>query len=238
VRFPREWLGPRDELVPFGPAADPLQSGPQDERDAGGFWSEGSASVQRAVAAEPGQRTHIRRAVASARRRARSAVRLRYAPVMVLAASIFAAYAGLTVGASGPTGGAQPARPKGRELQSAQVEHSLWSSLSAALAGRAPGVQSLGASRLQGRVAGRSTIRAARSSARARATSQPTDAPAQDVRTTNAASSVASASSQSNSPAVTSPTTVYASSARTSQSGGQPALGANGALAPGTSPDG
>jgi hypothetical protein len=62
LQFPRDWIGPRDELVPFGPAADsatksgvrsdtgvepepPLPPGADD------FWGEGSAAVQDALQA-------------------------------------------------------------------------------------------------------------------------------------------------------------------------------------------
>jgi hypothetical protein len=45
VRLPRDWLGPRDELVPFGPRADPPASPPS----ADDFWGEKSDAVQLAV---------------------------------------------------------------------------------------------------------------------------------------------------------------------------------------------
>lgn len=53
VRLPRDWLGPRDELIPFGGSRDdeldsaPVSSPPK----ADDFWSEGSATVQHAWSA-------------------------------------------------------------------------------------------------------------------------------------------------------------------------------------------
>jgi hypothetical protein len=52
VRLPRDWIGPRDELVPFGPRAtggvvdldSPAQVTPDD------FWGEGSASIHDVLA--------------------------------------------------------------------------------------------------------------------------------------------------------------------------------------------
>ena len=54
VRFPRDWIGPRKDLVPFGPAADaPTQAAttftaPPSADD---FWGEDSAAVQDALQA-------------------------------------------------------------------------------------------------------------------------------------------------------------------------------------------
>jgi hypothetical protein len=56
VRFPRDWIGPRDELVPFGPRAyEESEARPSpptaDEAppSAADFWGEGSAAVQDAL---------------------------------------------------------------------------------------------------------------------------------------------------------------------------------------------
>jgi hypothetical protein len=62
LQFPRDWLGPRDELVPFGKAADSaaesgVRSDPTLEPEpalppgADDFWGEGSAAVQDALQA-------------------------------------------------------------------------------------------------------------------------------------------------------------------------------------------
>jgi hypothetical protein len=50
VRFPREWIGPREELVPFGPSAEqPQDEAAPTEGGAADFWGEGSAAVQAVV---------------------------------------------------------------------------------------------------------------------------------------------------------------------------------------------
>jgi hypothetical protein len=48
VRLPREWVGPPEELVPFGPGADKPQSPPDAGRQPD-FWGEDSAALQDAV---------------------------------------------------------------------------------------------------------------------------------------------------------------------------------------------
>lgn len=50
VRLPRDWLGPRDELIPFGPSSDKSAAPPT----ADDFWGEGSALVQDALSAPVG----------------------------------------------------------------------------------------------------------------------------------------------------------------------------------------
>jgi hypothetical protein len=54
IRLPRDWLGPRDELVPFGPPAEPSDvEGPAavPTARAAEFWGEDSAALQDAVPA-------------------------------------------------------------------------------------------------------------------------------------------------------------------------------------------
>jgi hypothetical protein len=48
VQLPRDWLGPREELVPFGPSAGPDASKPAESDDVSpeDFWGERSAAVQ------------------------------------------------------------------------------------------------------------------------------------------------------------------------------------------------
>jgi hypothetical protein len=50
VRLPRDWLGPRDELIPIGPISD--KSAPPPTAD--DFWGESSALVQDALSAPMG----------------------------------------------------------------------------------------------------------------------------------------------------------------------------------------
>lgn len=51
VRFPGDWIGPREELVPFGAAADALDASMDVNAslDADAFWGENSASLHEAV---------------------------------------------------------------------------------------------------------------------------------------------------------------------------------------------
>jgi hypothetical protein len=48
LRFPGDWVGPLDELIPFGPSADREPSPTTSEPD---FWGEDSAALQDAVEA-------------------------------------------------------------------------------------------------------------------------------------------------------------------------------------------
>jgi hypothetical protein len=49
VRLPRDWIGPREDLVPFGPRANAVSSEPPPAAEA--FWGEGSAEIHDAVRA-------------------------------------------------------------------------------------------------------------------------------------------------------------------------------------------
>ena len=55
VRLPRDWLGPREDLVPFGPSAQNQPDRPPLDLPltADAFWSESSASVHDALQASP-----------------------------------------------------------------------------------------------------------------------------------------------------------------------------------------
>jgi hypothetical protein len=55
VRLPRDWLGPRDELVPIGPPARARPAAPEPDvpPTADAFWSEDSAALHDAVQAPP-----------------------------------------------------------------------------------------------------------------------------------------------------------------------------------------
>lgn len=70
VRLPRDWLGPREELVPFGPSAasDRATEPPPSAED---FWGERSAAIHDALQAPPDP------VVASAGARARRRIRTR-----------------------------------------------------------------------------------------------------------------------------------------------------------------
>ncbi len=53
VRIPREWFGPPDELVPFGPRARHVGLHPSAEPDPNTFWGEDAGSIQDVVEAPP-----------------------------------------------------------------------------------------------------------------------------------------------------------------------------------------
>jgi len=53
VRLPRDWLGPREDLVPFGPRA----SAPEPPPSAADFWGERSAAIHDAVQAPAAEET-------------------------------------------------------------------------------------------------------------------------------------------------------------------------------------
>jgi hypothetical protein len=54
VKFPRDWLGPREELVPFGPSAGTAPPDDELPRSADDFWGEQSSAVHDAVRAPNG----------------------------------------------------------------------------------------------------------------------------------------------------------------------------------------
>jgi hypothetical protein len=60
VRLPRDWLGPREELIPFGPSADEPVAEVSEHiglpPTADDFWGESSAAVQDALRAPPADR--------------------------------------------------------------------------------------------------------------------------------------------------------------------------------------
>ncbi|MGH2930386.1 MAG: hypothetical protein ACRDL8_19435, partial [Solirubrobacteraceae bacterium] len=55
MRLPREWLGPRGELVPIAPVGESPSADPDLDAivSASAFWSEDSASLQDVVQAPP-----------------------------------------------------------------------------------------------------------------------------------------------------------------------------------------
>ena len=53
VRLPRDWLGPRDELIPIGGSANGQSEASVPEPTASDFWGEGSAALQTALAVAP-----------------------------------------------------------------------------------------------------------------------------------------------------------------------------------------
>lgn len=83
VPFPRDWFGPRDELVPIGQARPDPQPPADRSRTAADFWGEESAAVHDALQGPPPEPRHAGRnpygAVALGRaRRAGALLRLRW----------------------------------------------------------------------------------------------------------------------------------------------------------------
>jgi hypothetical protein len=235
VRLPRDWLGPRDELIPFGPSADsaPDSASPPTADD---FWGEDSSSIQTAVEApafvDPGWG-------AASRARAREGFHSRARAVSVLGGVAAALLITLAVvgGGSGPKHASQgllatrtPQSIKGsnlagltrtiRILERPRSRHRRASSVArsghhaSATGARRGGHGASGAAKPTGTV---ERVRYTRSSRSATGESSP------------AASTV---------PVSTGPPPAAETSAQASSSNNQPALGADGALGPGSSPDG
>jgi hypothetical protein len=247
-----DWLGPREEFVPFGSRADAA-----DEAAAGSvptaedFWSETSAAVQDPLTAphhEP-SRAHLTRASAAAmwsRRRAQLAgsrpPRATDRHSRPLAAiSVLAAAALAAVFAAGLGSGAHfrgRLADLGSAGQSAATRRTVTPSFGAQVhrlrAGRPVAHR---ASRSRSAVR-RSMVHRVRHRGRATPASAATGQPV--GYTTPAPTSTSSLPAQSapaSNPTTSAPAATTAGS-QASRSGPQPALGANGSLAPGSSPDG
>jgi hypothetical protein len=90
VRLPRDWLGPREELVPIGSRADALDRADKDTASplppaASSFWGEDSGSVQAAMQAPAGEWPTIPREPAAARRRRAPRFSARWLPTAPVA---------------------------------------------------------------------------------------------------------------------------------------------------------
>jgi hypothetical protein len=235
VRLPRDWLGPRDELIPFGPSADsaPESAAPPTADD---FWGEDSSAIQTALEAsafvDPGWG-------AASRARAREGFGTRARAVSVLggvAVTLLVTLA-LIGGGSGPKHASQG-------LLATRTARSIRSSNLAGLTrtirtlerplsrhGRA-----LSEARSQHHV---SSASARLGHHRASGAAKPTGT-VERVRYTRSSKSGTGESSAAASPAPasTTPAPTSETSGQAMSSNNQPALGANGALGPGSSPDG
>jgi hypothetical protein len=226
VRLPRDWLGPRDELIPFGPSADgaPESDSPPTADD---FWGEDSSAIQTALEApafvDPGWG-------AASRARARDGFRTRTRAVSVLggvAAALLVTLA-LVGGGSGPKHASQG-------LLATRAARSIRSSN---LAGLTRTIRTLERPLSRhGRALSEARSQHHVSSASARLghhrAAKPTGT-VERVRYTRSSKSATGESSAATSPA----TPAAETSGQASSSNNQPALGANGALGPGSSPDG
>jgi len=225
LRFPRDWFGPPEELVPFGPRAivtsetSPGDAPPKaDERPhrADAFWTEESATVHDAVeVAEP-----VAPAAATA-----SSVPGR--PPNVLIAVAVAALVVLTATLVLPGGGGHR-EPAGQTSAAAHIR--TWAAVS-----RAP----------VSKHAARITKRARRHAAPAAAAGQTEPVVTQSTSAGSSAhpvpavaqSAQAAPTSGSSDTAQSGGSSQPSASAASVQSSRQPAFGANGALGPGHSPD-
>jgi uncharacterized membrane protein YgcG len=277
VRLPRDWLGPREELVPFGPPTPPAsaeESGPLSAHD---FWGGGESTVaSEDIRSSSHKRARFlrrasRRSFVWARRirDLRSAkAGLGLAAVVLLAVGLFVATAG------------QPSpvfRPQARQDLHASSELGPPAPAIAALerqnrsAEHAAQVKAARRAR-EIRLRRQAAARRARRANRARTPARTTPPSVQTVRYTAPASSAASqpastsaaaaAPSTSNAAATSSPSVSSPAPASTASSGSsgagssgagssgagssgggsststnQPAIGANGTLSPGSSPD-
>ena len=219
VRLPRDWLGPRDELIPLGSSANG-QSGAQTASD---FWGEASSSLQSALEAPPPPREAVA---------ARRALPPRYARSLGVAAVAAALLVGLVVFATGshkPSVGRASTPGSAQDLAiAARTQRALdWS------ASRPGGPTAERGARTRHRATTRVDHRADRATRHTVIVEQ--------VRYVSArAQSSGSASVAPSSPS-TGSSSAQASSASSNPAAGsvnQPAVGANGALGPGTSPDG
>ncbi len=269
VRLPRDWLGPRDELIPFGASAPGQDDEPSEgfgpPPTANDFWGEDSSSLQSALEAPASEQSssptsRIPPSVTDGTRsrrpfwrgfpvslaRAREAARGR-ARIFILAAvlGLLSAVALLVTSINrSPVSGLQAAAT-GRSSPAGNTR--------ADLASKTRSVSTIGSSvRAHTR-----SVRHARSAAihertrprlrgayKSRHAANRSTVVVERVRYTSSPSVSSRDGTGASSPAPAPPTTVPTTSAsnnsssRQSNSGKQSATGANGALAPGSSPDG
>lgn len=236
VRLPRDWLGPREELIPVGTS----ERGPTDEgapSSADAFWGESSASIQDALPALP-DAAHMPRPSRFLARASELVLRHARLVSALAAAAVLAA-----VAVFGTGGHSSPHRAAG--AAGAEV-------MSSPFADAAPHATSARRAQVfdralvrHGAVGGHSRTGGHRSHHPqaehvVTAAAQPvryTSSPPSSTAASAAGSETAPASVSSPPPATatTPPSTEPASPTSSSSS---PALGANGALAPGSSPDG
>ena len=242
VRLPRDWLGPREDLIPFGSASEPGPSvGLAPTAD--DFWGESSAAVQDAVQA-PAVDAERRRTLPTIGRRTALLVGLAGVAAIVVLAAVFT------------TGGARPTPRPSPSLSASRVSPHVFVGAAAhrevASSARAlrlapahrerPKPVRHKSSSPQHAVATPAVAEPASSSGSPVTSSPPTASP---VTTASPESPVTTASPEASSPpsnaaasTVASSSASNSSSGSAQSSGNQPALGADGALAPGSSPDG
>ncbi len=113
VRLPRDWLGPREELVPFGPRADSQNAGEAVRSDepppsAEDFWGERSAAIHDALQAPADDPAAVG---AAGTRRPRRSLRTLDRRILATAAGTLAVAAIVLLAGSSSFSG--PSRPAG-----------------------------------------------------------------------------------------------------------------------------
>ena len=266
-----DWLGPREELIPFGPGADAEEAKPPPTAD--DFWSESSGAVQDAFAAPHADRLHKQhsgaqpsggtspprgRASASAiwsRRRAKLQSRaagwnpphlghrlsrarkssLALVTALVLVAAVAAAGV-VRLGAGGqPANGSSHSSPAGsdRAWNIATASANLLARRGSDSGWRPPAHHRAADRR---RPSGQSA-RSHHSAPASAPTVQPVGYTTPASSGTTGSAPAASATTPRSAPSTSTPAPT-ASAGHTGGAAAQPALGANGSLAPGSSPDG
>jgi hypothetical protein len=257
VRFPRDWFGPRDELVPFGPSAraDAETSETEAPWSADDFWGgEAETSAHDVVAGDDcdsGRRAfRLRRPgwpwPAGSHLRARVNGRIAARAALGLTAAAVLATVLVSVGTRGrpKPGPARHAAAMSRPRLDASVKAALARHPSNLLAGGNARTSHKSSSHLPRPVMGhRQRISVHRRSVQKKTvTLQPVGytTPSSEVATTPSGSS-ASSTTSSSSPATASAPATHASSGGSSggssASSNHSATGANGTLGPGSSPD-
>jgi hypothetical protein len=259
VRLPRDWLGPREELVPIGSRADALDRLDGDTTSrlppaASSFWDEDSGSVQAAMQAPAGewQSPRPEPTAAPPKRHRRPRIHARWpetGPLStrgraslalgVIATCVIAALAviGLTESSGSPPARRSPARQTSSATPIARGEHRAGSQ---ALTPKVTQVRTERRSRHTAPVPHRpKPTRHRRHISRTSSSTSATSEPAQT-------SAPVSTPPPATTPTATTlaPTTPAASNsgasttAKSTSSGGrQPAFGPTGSLGPGSSPD-
>lgn len=225
VRLPRDWLGPRDELIPVGSSAKGQahrgEEGLELPPTANDFWGEESSSLQTALEA-PHQRTGRLAAHTTLPRYARQVSALAAGAAVLVAVAVFATGGhSPNVGVARSSGTPGAASYLAMTTRMSRALESVASKSGRAVANRA-------------RHAG-SALAGHRSRHQTRRT-----VIVEQVRyvTAPTSSAGASGSTAASTPAAPTPQTSSESSSPATGSVNQPAVGANGALGPGTSPDG
>lgn len=217
VRLPRDWLGPRDELIPFGASANG-HSGPA-VASASDFWGEESSSLQSALDTPPPSAADRRRLSGWVWCAGLTAVLLVVVVALLAAGDHARTGAPRTASVRGSASYLAVAARAQRALEATAIEHAHVSRQSHH---PAPTTK-------------HRAVRAPRHSSKSTVIIEQVRyvaAPAVSAPTQSSESAASPAQSTS------SPQTSSASSNPSTGSVNQPAVGANGALGPGTSPDG